>query len=75
MSVEDLAEPVLGIAKGDPDDQELAAVAVALAIATRSAPPPRESDDRPLAGGWKSYWRTVRRPMATGREAWRSTYR
>lgn len=67
--------PVLEVAKGNPTDEELGAAMAVLAAALRPTPPPRESDDRPLAGGWKSYWRTVRRPLVSGREAWRSSFR
>ena len=28
-----------------------------------------------LAGGWRSYWHTVRTPLVPGREAWRSSFR
>lgn len=63
------------VSKGHPTDEELGALFAVIMAATRPQPPTRDTDDRPVAGGWKSYWRTVRRPMNPGREAWRSTYR
>ena len=35
----------------------------------------KAADDRPLAGGWKSYYRTVRQQLAFGRDAWRTYIR
>ncbi len=63
------------VTKGEPTDEELGALLAVLMAAGRPIPAQRDTDDRPIAGGWKSYWRTVRRPVAPGREAWRRTYR
>lgn len=63
------------VGKGAPTDEELGALLAVIAAATRPQPPQRETDDRPIAGGWKSYYRTVRRSLVPGREAWRNTYR
>ena len=35
----------------------------------------KAADDRPLAGGWKSYYRTVRQQLVYGRDAWRTYIR
>lgn len=57
--------------KGTPlTDEELGALIVVL-NAKRRASRLRSADDRPLAGGWKSYYRIMRAPLIPGREAWR----
>ena len=55
-------------------EEEVAAV---IAVVHASAGPEqlRTPDDRPRAGGWKSYYRTVRSPLVGGREAWRTYHR
>ncbi|MEL4358677.1 MULTISPECIES: acyl-CoA carboxylase subunit epsilon [unclassified Luteococcus] len=63
------------VSGGNPDDVELAAVMAVLQAAHRAGAPAEQSDDRPLAGGWKSYHRTLRRPVNPGREAWRYSAR
>lgn len=63
------------ISKGNPTDDEIGALFAVLIAASRPVTPVRETDDRPIAGGWKSYWRTVRTPLNPGREAWRTSYR
>lgn len=63
------------VTRGNPDDIELAAVIAVIAARTRAAATPRAEVDSRVAGGWNSYWRTVRREMRVGREAWRTTYR
>ena len=70
-----LSAPPVRVGKGEPTDEELGALLAVIAAATRPQPPQRETDDRPIAGGWKSYYRTVRRSLVPGREAWRNTYR
>ena len=64
--------PVVRVVKGHPDDAEVAAVLLALQSALAARRPLDEGlGDRPRAGGWKSYWRVVRRPVVPGRDAWR----
>ncbi|MDO4783825.1 MAG: acyl-CoA carboxylase subunit epsilon [Propionibacteriaceae bacterium] len=70
-----LTAPPIRVGKGHPTDEELGALLAVIAAATRPQPPQRETDDRPIAGGWASYYRTVRRSLVPGREAWRNTYR
>lgn len=70
-----LQAPSVQVTRGNPDDVELAAVVAVVAASTRAAPTPRAEVDSKVAAGWKSYWRTVRREMRVGREAWRNTYR
>ena len=65
-------EPAFRITRGHPDDVEVAAVmAVLQAVAAARRPADEGLGDRPRAGGWKSYWRVVRRPVVPGRDAWR----
>ncbi|NLE97360.1 MAG: acyl-CoA carboxylase subunit epsilon [Propionibacterium sp.] len=51
-------------------DEEFGALVTVL-LAKRRAERLRSADDRPLAGGWNSYYRIVRQPLVPGREAWR----
>lgn len=67
-------EPRLSFAKADLTEEEIAAATAALYLTFREERL-RSADDRPLAGGWKSYYRTVRRPMVSGRDAWRTYHR
>ena len=62
------------VAKGYATDEELAAVMAVLAARSSSDDKLKAADDRPLAGGWNSYYRTVRPVLTYGRDAWR-TYR
>ncbi|HSO68492.1 MAG TPA: acyl-CoA carboxylase epsilon subunit [Arachnia sp.] len=55
-------------------EEEVAAV-VAVLHASAGAEQLRSPHDRPLAGGWKSYYRTVRSPLMGGRDAWRTYHR
>ena len=55
-------------------EEEVAAV-IAVVHASAGAEQLRSPDDRPLAGGWKSYYHTVRSPLVGGREAWRTYHR
>ncbi len=67
-------QPVYSVGKTDATDEELAAVFAVLQARANSGPL-KASTDRPLAGGWKSYHRTIRPQVAPGREAWRSSIR
>lgn len=67
---DELASPSYTLAKGNPTDEELAAAITVLSIALAPRPNPRAANDRPLAGGWKSYWRTLRRDHRPGPGAW-----
>ena len=62
----------LSVGRSNPTDEELAAVATVLAGRAWALERLRSADDRPLAGGWKSYYRTVRAPLVYGRDAWRT---
>lgn len=63
--------PVIRITAGNPTDEEAAVVTAVLAAASAGGAAAEEADDRPLAGGWKSYLRQMRRVVPPGREAWR----
>lgn len=63
------------VSGGNPDDVELAALMAVLQAAHRANVPVEQSDDRPVAGGWKTYQRTLRRVMTPGREAWKYSAR
>ncbi len=66
--------PLYSVVTGRATDDELAALFAILQA--RSVPETlKAATDRPLAGGWKSYYRTVRQPAAPGREAWRTSIR
>lgn len=55
-------------------EDETAAVVAVLTAASRRVTL-RSADDRPIAGGWGSYYRTVRSQLVTGRDAWRTFHR
>lgn len=65
----------LEIRAGHPTDVELAALAVVVIALRRERPTPHQPMTSTLAGGWRSYWHTVRTPVVPGREAWRSSFR
>lgn len=69
------AEPLLDVVGGEPTDEELAALAAVLVAVRRSRATPHAPSTSSLAGGWRSYWHTVRNPLLPGREAWRSSFR
>lgn len=61
--------------KGAALTEEEAAAVVAVLAARSRAERLHQADDRPLAGGWKSYYRTVRGSLVSGRDAWRTSHR
>lgn len=74
---EGAAEP-LGLAdivSGNPTDEEIAALGAVIVALRRSRPAPHAPGASTLAGGWRSYWHTVRTPLVPGREAWRASFR
>jgi hypothetical protein len=62
--------PAFSVVKGNPTEEELAALVAVLAL--RSA-----ADQEPQATqtGWSAYWRSVRAPVQPGPEAWRMSGR
>lgn len=74
--VEPAAEPPrIEVVGGTLSDEEVGAVVAVLQAALAANAPAQANDDRPLAGGWKSYVRVMRRQMMPGREAWRQSGR
>jgi len=68
-------EQLVQIVAGQPTDEELAALGAVIVALRRARPEPHAPVTNTLAGGWRSYWHTVRNPLLPGREAWRSTFR
>jgi hypothetical protein len=67
-------QPALQITGATLTEEEAAAVVAVLTAASRRETL-RSADDRPIAGGWGSYYRTVRSHLVTGRDAWRTFHR
>lgn len=63
------------VVTGGASAQEVAAVTAVLAVLRRERDRPHMPSTSTLAGGWNSYWHTVRNPLVPGREAWRSSFR
>lgn len=70
-----LESPQLEIISGNPNAEELAAVTAVVLSLTRPRPNPHAPESSTIAGGWKSYWHTIRHAFIPGRDAWRSTFR
>jgi len=68
-------EQWLKVTAGRPSDAEIAALAAVLVALRRGRPDPHTPVTSTLAGGWRSYWHTVRTPLVPGQEAWRSSFR
>lgn len=66
--------PLYSVGRSQATDDELAAL-FAILQARSVTDTLKAGSDRPLAGGWKSYYRTIRQPAAPGREAWRTSIR
>ncbi len=69
------APQLLQVVSGHPSDEELAALGAVIVALRRGRPDPHTPTTSTLAGGWQSYWHTVRTPLVPGREAWRSSFR
>ena len=63
------------VTRGNLTDEELGALVAVLTGLTRPGPDAYVPDDRPIAFGWKSYWRTIREPFMPGQAAWRGSLR
>ena len=64
-----------GIRAAGATEEEVAALVVVLQALDMADDRLKAADDRPLAGGWKSYYRTVRQQLVYGRDAWRTNIR
>ena len=71
----ELDEPAFRVVGGAPTDEELAALAVVVSALRRGRGELAPPENPRIAGGWKSYWHTVRGPLFPGRDAWRATLR
>ncbi|MDR1710356.1 MAG: acyl-CoA carboxylase subunit epsilon [Propionibacteriaceae bacterium] len=67
--------PLVHVTAGDPTDEELAALAAVMVALRRDRPKPHAPSTSTLAGGWRSFWHTIRSPILPGRDAWRSSFR
>lgn len=67
--------PVIEMSGGNPTDDEIAAIAAVLKVIRVNGVVAEETDDRPLAGGWSTYLRAMRRTPPPGREAWKYSAR
>ena len=64
--------PVFTVSSGSPSPEELAAIVTVLTAAAAGAPAAGPTQDRPRVGGWRSYYRAVRREHRPGPGAWAS---
>jgi hypothetical protein len=62
---------LFSVVKGDPTDEELAAVIAVLSARPDAAP----RVAAPSMSGWSAYWRTSRLPITPGPGAWRASGR
>ena len=68
-----MTDPV--IIKGNPTDEEVAAVVAALAALTNATPAKAESTGSRRPDGWSAYWRTLRTPPPPSPTTWRTSLR
>jgi hypothetical protein len=64
--------PAITITKGNPTDEEIAAVVAVLTAVTAAGPATPPQAPR---SGWAAYWRAVRAPVAPGPGAWQAAVR
>jgi hypothetical protein len=66
-------EPIIQVIRGNPTEEELAAVLMVLKnVASKAAAPvPQQRSDN----GWAAYWRSVRTPLRPGPGVWRASGR
>jgi hypothetical protein len=65
-------EPLLRVVRGQPTDEEAAALAVVLAAKLAARPAPAR-EERATVGGWADRARAMRAPLTPGPGAWRRT--
>jgi hypothetical protein len=68
------APPLLRVVRGDPTEEELAALVALLAARSASAPARGGAAERRI-GGWADRSAGVRRPLRAGPGAWRASVR
>lgn len=59
------------VVRGNPTEEELAALVTVLALRSRGTD---TTPERP-SSGWSAYWRSVRAPVPPGPNAWRMSAR
>jgi hypothetical protein len=64
--------PAIKITKGNPTDEEIAAVVAVLTALAASGPVPSPEEPR---SGWAAYWRAVAAPVTPGPGAWQAAVR
>jgi hypothetical protein len=69
LSEQESTEPVLRIEKGEPTDEELAALIAAVSAKIEASRTKQEN--RP--SNWAAYWRSVGAPPSPGPSAWRQS--
>lgn len=70
MTGEEAPRPLLRVVRGDPTDEELAALVAV--IASRAATPPPAAEAGPPRT-WSAYWRSVGATPRPGPGAWRGS--
>ena len=68
-----MTDPV--IIKGNPTDEEVAAVVAALAALTSATPAEAHTPTSRRPNGWSAYWRSLRTPPHPSPDAWRTSLR
>jgi hypothetical protein len=68
---ESAAEPTLQVVKGNPSEDELAAVLMVLKARTAGS----ATAVKDAGNGWSAYWRAVRAPLRPGPGGWRASGR
>ena len=66
-----MSDVLFSVVKGDPTDEELAALVVVLRMRAGRGP----AAPQPQPSGWSAYRRTVRPPVLPGPDAWRMSAR
>lgn len=66
--------PAFSVVKGNPDEEELAALTVLFSAMAGPEVTP-DTGTQPRQGRYNSYWRSLRRAFFTGRETWNSGLR
>ena len=68
---EPLAEPEFQVVKGNPSEDELAALLTVLKARIGASGRPSKASDN----GWSAYWRAMRAPLRPGPGGWRASGR
>ena len=66
-----MTEPLFLVARGNPSDEETAALAVVLAAKLAAGPPTGHGPARRAASRWADRAEAMRAPLTPGPDAWR----